>query len=205
MIIKISRQDCLDKYTKLPLREYDKSKDDYDSYYPKKFSSYVLTLAAKSYKGHIKLLGTEIKRLTLNFGFDSLIFLGDVKIPWLYRDSDYKPAKEALQYLVDNKIGKRFEGALQVDTTQLPTFIKHLSWLVRCNTVLPYIHFTDKGQSLIGSICQYGNLHIDTLDKKADNILKTLVDKSKFEYLGDRNCYNKFSKTGAIKGRQISV
>jgi len=44
---------------------------------------------------------------------------------------------KALQYLVDNKISKRFNGALQFDTAEIPTFIKHLAWLVRTNVILP--------------------------------------------------------------------
>ena len=39
-------------------------------------------------------------------GYSELIFLGDLKIPWLSREHDYKPAKQGLQYLVENKIGK---------------------------------------------------------------------------------------------------
>ena len=162
-----------------------------------------MTLLSKSYKGHIKLLGTELVSLTKSLGCDNLIFLGDENIPWLRRFKEYKTFEEALQYLVDNKIGKRFNGALQVHITQLPIFIKHLAWLVRTNGILPYIHFIDPRQNIIGDICQYGNLHIATKTKKTDKYFKELISKSKFEYLPDVNCYNKFSKSSAIKERQI--
>jgi hypothetical protein len=205
MLVKINRQDCISKYPNLPLRVYNFKEEEYDYYYPKIFANYILTLTSKSYKGHMRLLGTELTSLITNFGYDKLIFLGDEKTPWLYRDHDYKPAKEGLQYLKDNKIGKRFNGALQVDTTQLPTFIKHFAWLVRSNAVLPYIHFIDLGQNIIGDICQYGNLHISLKNKKVDTFFKEVISKSKFEYLTDGNCYNKFSKSSAIKGRQSTV
>ena len=96
----------------------------------------------------------------------------------LQKNGKYESFEEALQYLVDNKLGKRFNGALQVDIPQLPPFIKNLAWLVRTNGILPYVHFVDPGQNIIGNICQYGNLHIMTQTKKADKIFKDLISKA---------------------------
>ena len=205
MLTKINRQDCITKYPNLPLSEYNAKEDEYDFHYPKVFAIYTLTLPSKSFKGHIKLLGAELCSLITALGFDKLIFLGDANTPWLYRDHDYPPAKEALQYLANNKIGKRFNGGLQVDIEQLPTFIKHLAWLVRSNAVLPYVHFVDDVQNIIGNICQYGNLHISTKTKNTDTHFKTAIAACKFEYVTDGHCYNKFSKSGAIKGRTATV
>ena len=205
MLIKIDRQEAIDKFPILPLRHYNPTDDEDVFNYPKVFGNHVLTLPSKSYKGHIKLLGTQLVSLANNLGYDSFIFLGDENIAWLRRLNTYESFQEALQYLVDNKIGKRFNGALQVDTTEIPTFIKHLAWLVRTNGILPYVHFIDSGQKIIGNICQYGNLHISTKNKTADNNFKAAIAKSPFTYLTDTNCYNKFSKSGAIKGRTITV
>ena len=205
MLVKINRKDAITKYPNLPLRIYNSKEEEYDLFYPDTFTGYVLTLPSKSLKGHIKLLGAEISRLTTHLGFDKLIFLGDLTIPWLYRDHDFKQAKEGLQFLAGNKIGKRFNGALQVDTNQLATFIKHLSWLVRTNAILPYVYFIDPGQNIIGTICQYSNLHINTANKKADKLLKEFIHNSKFECLTDRICDSNFSKNNAIKGRKIIV
>ncbi len=205
MLIKINRQDAISEYPKLPLRAYNSEKEDYDFFYPETFTGYVLTLPSKSFKGHIKLLAIEIANLTTHLGFDKLIFLGDTTVPWLYREHDFKQAKEGLQFLADNKIGKRFNGALQVGTDQFPTFIKHLSWLVRTNAILSYVYFIDPGQNVIGTICQYGNLHIYTVNKKANKLLKELIDQSKFKSLTDGTCDNKFSKSSVIKGRKLNV
>ena len=209
MIRKINRQDCIKRYPKLPLCKYNLKEDDYDFYYPRTLTGYILTLPSKSFKGHIKLLGEELTSLMIKFGCDKLIFLGDLEIAWLYRVNYFKQfpdarhAKEGFQYLIDNKIGKRFNGALEIDTAQLAGFIKHLAWLVRTNAVLSYVHFIDPGENFFGDICQYGNLHLYTFSLKADKQLKKLIAKSKFEYVKDGNCYNKFSKTGAIKGRRM--
>jgi len=205
MLTKIRRQNCLDKYQTFPLRSYDDRKHEEEFFYPQVLKNYILTLPSKSFKGHISTLGVELTRLTKALHGDTLIFLGDTKTPWLYQNNDYKPVKEAQEYLADKKIGKRFNGALQVDTAELPTFIKHLAWLTRCNAALPYFHFIDKRQNVVGSICKYGNLHLDTLNEQADKILQSFVDSSKFEY-GDKNsCYNWFGKTSAISGRQTVV
>ena len=203
MLTKIKRQGCLDNYQTFPLRSYDK--DEEKLFYPKVFKSYILTLPSKSFKGHVNALGIELNKLTKALQAHTLIFLGDTEIPWLYQFNDYKPVKEAQEYLTANKISKRFDGALQVDTSELPTFTKHLAWLIRCNAALPYFYFIDEGQNIVGSICKYGNLHLDTLKEQVDKSLKTFLDSSKFEY-GDKNsCYNWFSKASAISGRRTVI
>ncbi len=187
------------------MRSYNYDKDEEVFLYPKVFKSYILTLTSKSFKGHITQLGIGLLKLTKQLGHDNLIFLGDTELAWLHQDNDYKPAKEAQQYLVENKIGNRFNGALQVEHSELVTFVKHLSWLTRCNASLPYFHFTDKGQNIIGNICKYGNLHLDTLNETTDKLLRAFVDESKFIYLEGNNCFNQFGKTSAIAGRRIIV
>jgi hypothetical protein len=205
MLTKIRRKDCLEKYQTFPLRSYDVDADEETFFYPEVFKSYILTLPSKSFKGHIATMGKAVANLVKAFHSDTLVFLGDTETPWLYQQNDYKPAKEAQEYLTDKKVGKLFNGALQVDTPEIPTFIKHLAWLTRCNAALPYFHFTDTEQNIIGSICKYGNLHLDALNEEADKTLQSFVHRSKFE-VGDRNsCYNWFSKASAISGRQTIV
>lgn len=205
MLIKINRQACLSKYPCLPQRHYNPDTDEEDYNYPKVFKTYILTVASKSFKGHTTQLGTALVQLTTQFHYDRLIFLGDTPMAWLYQKNDYKPAKEAQTYLVAHKVGKRFNGGLEVEKQDLLSFIKHLSWLTRCNAVLPYVYFTDSGQNMIGHICQYGNLHLDTLNVLTDNQLKAFVETSKLTYLKDNNCSDQFGKKLAITGRRIAV
>jgi len=203
MLIKINRQDCLNTYPNFPLRSYDDKKDEEEFFYPKVFKSYTMTLHSKSFKGHIKQLGLELLQLTQELAYDHLIFLGDKELTWLNQFNDYKPAKEAQQFLVDNKIGKRFNGALQVNSSELVTFVIHLSWLTRCNASLPYFHFTDHGQNMIGHICQYGNLHLDILNEVTAHVIHEFIDQSNLIEIEENNCFNQFGKTSAIAGRSI--
>jgi len=205
MLIKIDRQEAINKFPNLPLRYYNPKEDEDVFNYPKVFENYVLTLPSKSYKGHIKLLGIQLASLAKNLGCDNYIFLGDEASAWLRRFNSNENFQEALQYLFDNKIGKRFNGALQVDTAEIPIFIKKLTWLVRTNGILPYVYFIDPKQNIIANICQYGNLHISTKNKTADKHFKNAIAKSSFTHLAGTTCYNKFSKAGAIKSRTITV
>ncbi|WP_266367088.1 hypothetical protein [Tellurirhabdus rosea] len=203
MLTKIKRQDCLAQYRSFPLRSYDEDEEKF--FYPKVYKNYILVLASKSFTGHVKALGIEMTKLTKAFNANTLIFLGDTEAPWLYQHNDYKPVREAEEYLTANKIGKRFCGALQVNTAELPTFVKHLAWLTRCNATLSNFNFTDEGQTIVGSICKYGNLHLETLNEQADKALKSFVGNSKFQYGDSNSCYNEFGKTSAISGRQTVV
>lgn len=205
MLIKINRQACINKYPILPQREYDPVKEEDKFVYPTIFSIYCLTLPSKSFRGNASMLGSEITLLAKKMGAAELIFMGDLDIAWRYRTHDYNPAKEGLQYLEENTIGKRFNGGLLVSLTELPLFIKHLAWMVRCNAVLAAIYFTDPGQNIIGDLCQYGNLHLQVKTSVADIKVQSIIATSKFEYLADGKCYNKFSKSNSIKGRSIII
>ncbi|RFM26822.1 hypothetical protein [Deminuibacter soli] len=193
MLIKINRTDCLNAFAVFPLRNYNYEKEEEEIYYPAVFKSYLLTVSSRSFRSHVMAMGKQLAKMTEFFNIDSLIFLGDTDRPWQYRNIEYKAAREAKLYLTSNKIGKKFNGALQVDRTALPVFIRHLSWLTRCNAALPYIHFTDAEQQLLGHICQYGNLHFHSLDEKMDSALQAYIAQSRFIYVADNKCHNQFS------------
>lgn len=205
MLTKIKRQECFSRYTNLPWRTYNEETEEEEFFYPKVYRSYVLILPSRSFRGHATALGKELSRLTKELNIPELIFLGDNDLPWLNQDNDYKPAQQAKQYLKDHKVGRRFNGALQVSTSELPVFTRHLTWLTRCNASLPYFHFVDPDQNYVGNICRYGALHFDTMNRHADKLLSAYLVSSNF-LLGDQNsCYNQFGKTSAIAGRQITV
>jgi len=177
MLIQIKRQDCLDEYSNFP--KSDNLKEEF--FYPKFFSSFILTLESKSKNGNIKNLSKEFTKLMIDFGIDSLIFIGDTNRPWLYLNSSNKSAKKALQYLKDNKVSKTFNGALEVKIDEMEEFLVNLSWLVRIFAALPIFNFMDKKQNFVGNICQYGHFHMSLLNKKTDQRFKKVIDKSKLK------------------------
>jgi len=205
MITKINRQIALNKYPAFPTRGYDMVNDEDIFHYPKVHSTIILTLNSKSFRGHINTLATEIINFVKQLDSQYLVFLGDTKTAWLSQKNEYRPANEARQFLVDNNVGQRFNGALQVDGDTLKAFIKHLAWLIRSNAALPYIYFTDKGQNIICTICQYGNLHVSSLNDKTSLLIKRILTTSKLKLLKGATCSNQFGSTSKIIGRQSVV
>jgi hypothetical protein len=201
MIELVERQKALEEFKVFPLRGYDGNGKE-ELFYPAVYRSYVLTSSLKPFSKQIRLLGTEVARLAAKLAMDELFFLGDTEIAWLYQENDYKPVREARAFFVSNKIGKRFNGALQVDTISLPSFIWNISWFIRCNGALPDIYFTGKGQDILGSVCKYGNLHIDLFNKEIAGLFRTLLPESRLMCLNG-NCYCKGVGEGkAIRGRR---
>ena len=205
MLIKINRQDAINKFPNLPLRHYNPKEDEDVFDYPKVFANYVLTLPSKSYKGHIKLLAAELVNLMKNLKANYIVCMGDVNIAWLRRLNTYENFQEALQYLVDNKIGKRFNGALQVTVKQLPIFIKHLAWLGGQMGSYPTFTSLTQDKILSETFANMETFIFQQRSRAADKSFKDAIAKSSFTYLTDGSCYNKSSKSGAIKGRTIIV
>jgi len=201
MLKKISRHITLKEYPKFP--QSNNLTEEF--IYPKVLSSFILTLPARSVKGHVKKLSKELKKLCQSLNFPGLLFLGDTKTAWLYQNNGYKPAKDAYNFLKENNIGKRFNGGLQIDIGNLEIFFYHFIWLTRSNASLPYFYFSDVRQRFLGHICQYGNLHINILDKKINHNLKQAISITSLEYLEGTTCYNQFSNNSRIVGRKIIV
>jgi hypothetical protein len=203
MLKKLSRKEAFQQFPAFPQSNY--IDDEYVGTYPQTFVSFFLTLNSTSIATHVKSLAVELKILLQELKIERLTFLGDTDISWRYQDNDYKPVKESLTFLEENRIGKKFNGALQVDKNSLHPFIKHLFWLTRCNASLAYIHFIDDRQSIIGHICQYGNIHLSSLNRNINELLSKAIENTKFQRLASGQCIDRFSKTGTIKGRQIEL
>ena len=201
MLFKIKRQDCFDKFPKFPRSNYYRE----EFFFPRCYKGYTLTLTALSLKGHIKLLSEELTNLIGLLGYDNLIFLGDTTNPWLWQENDYKPVKEALNYLKINKISRTFNGGLKVSRTELPTFLKHLAWLIRCNAALPDFYFMDEGQNIVGNICKYANIHLFTVNESTDKAFTEYIKSTRLESTDPDNCCNKYCKSSAIIGRRTVV
>ncbi len=93
MIIKIKRQDALDQFPKFPL--YDHVKEEY--FYQEVYKTYRLIVDVKSVKAISRKLSVEFPELIQHLGFNSLIFLGDIKHGWYPRYKQH-----------DDKLVKRF-------------------------------------------------------------------------------------------------
>jgi hypothetical protein len=171
MLKRLSRRTCLKKYPLFP-----KSSPRVNRFFfPEIVGNYVITISAKTETAHIKMLAIEICKLLHNIGIDSILCLGDYPLPWRYQAHNHKPVVKALDYLIKNGIAETFDGAIEVSIQELPEFLVHLYWLQRCCATLPDFHFMDKGQSIVGHICKYGNLHLGIINEEtASTIAKQL-------------------------------
>lgn len=201
MIRKIQRKHFLIDNPDFPQTNYRTG----ESTYPESYSNYLFTLDSKSAKGHARLLSVELSKLVKNMGFGRIRFLGDTNIPWLFRDHDYKPVHDALNYIRENKVSKTFSGALEIDIANLPEFFINLYWLVRCNGVVNYVYFSDAENNILGNICQYGSVHFSVLNKGTDEVFESEIQRTKFKLMSDRDCADPFSKTSTIKHRQVTI
>lgn len=199
MITQIKRKKCLDKYSVFPTRTYIKAIDNEEIFFPDTFADYILTFQSKTYAKHIKSLRIEIDKLMKFMGWDALIFLGDVDLPWRFREGRYKQYDKSLKYLANQNIKKRFKGALLIERKDIPLFIPHLVDLIRTNGIVQYVFFTDPNQDVVCSFCQYTNFHVSTLNEQIDFYFGKFVEESQFEYTDKNDCYNKFDAKGKLR------
>jgi hypothetical protein len=183
MLKKINRKDFLGKYPNFIQANH------YRNTYiiPETYDSYYLCVESKSTIGLCKNLSKEITELLKLLKYETVAFLGDTTTPWLFRDHDYKPVKRGLDYLIENKISKSFNGAIEVSLIELPEFLKHLFWLVRCNGIVIYAHFSDPGFNITASIDQYGIVHFSTINEETDIAFNKVIDETGL-YISDGNC-----------------
>jgi hypothetical protein len=184
MLKKINRKTFLEKYS--DFIQASPYRNKYIS--PETFDSYILYVEAKSTIGLCNNLSKELTKLLKLLQYENVTFLGDTTTPWLFRQHDYKPVKLGLDYLADNKISKSFNGAIQVIDEDLSEFLKHLFWLVRCNGIVIFAHFSDPGFNIMGSICQYGNIHFNTLNEETDRAFNAALEKTGLNISTDNNC-----------------
>ncbi|QIL41856.1 hypothetical protein G7074_22870 [Pedobacter sp. HDW13] len=186
MIKQIKRKKCIKAYPIFPQRTYNKEIEDYDCFYPNTFASHILTLKSKTYRKYLKALGEELSKLLDALELDALIFLGDEKLAWRFREGKYKTFKKGMDFFTKSGIKKDFKGGLIVNKASLPQFIKHFVDLVRTNGIVQYIYFIDKCQSILGSFCNVGNIHIDLMNKNSNELFQSAICSTKFEFLSER-------------------
>ena len=187
MLQKISRQDCLGKYPDFPLRHYNEESDEEDFFYPDVISGRWMELAHHNDEALDSLLATELTKLIRLFGIESLIFLGDNDQPWVTElglsRKDYQPFLQAIEYFLTSKIDNTFNGGVRVRIDDLEGFLIHFYTIVRCDASLPYFHFIDEGQQILGMIHYSGQIRIDSFTKDANKLLETSIPRTGFKFV----------------------
>jgi hypothetical protein len=201
---QISSEDCRLRFPVFPEYGCDPISDEETYHFPETIANAAFILEASSFSRLALKAGKALAAALASLGADSLVFLGDNKIPWRRRDVSCPPARRGLEYLEVKGIGRRFNGGLQFGVDELPVAMRHLLWLVRTNTFLPYLWFTEPAQRFIASPCQYGGLHLSILAGQDANAILKAFSENGFLQVDASSCNERFSK-GGIRGRTIPV
>jgi len=180
MPVKISRDIALIKFRKLPLREYDEINDIEIFHYPKYFSFHWIKLE----KPTNKKLTTEFKRLIQLLGVEKLVVFGQINKPWISgftrERNDLKSLTKAIEYFTSISIKKKFNGALELYTKEIDTFISNFYTLTACDSGFSDYYIIDVDQTILFHIHYSGEIKILTLNKDIQKKLSSHIAKTKF-------------------------
>jgi hypothetical protein len=190
---KVNREKCLREYKNFPTTDNLGE----EAFFPEVYKRYFLSVAKEPKTRYIGKMSVAVAGLIRELGYGALIFIGDGKRPWLHRYQQSacisKSIDEAIQYFKTNQLGKRFNGALKVNTSELSEFVRHTYWLTSPNAALSIFHFMDEGQNILGNICQYGIIHFYTLNSVADDLFNKIVN-DKPTFLFRTECHTPYGK-----------
>ena len=114
-----------------------------------------------------------------------MIFLSDKNSPWITKLSasrtDYPPLQKAVKYFEDHKLGKRFNGGIEVPLKDLPEVFKHYYCITMCDATFHAGYFSDPAQSFIGCLHYSGDLQIAALNKKSEPGMVKALGETKFK------------------------
>lgn len=197
-------QEEVDQLNKERFEEYNKKKDNIEtvSQEDKYIGQIIYNFPQADINDYVENLSAGIVTLATELEWKSMIFLLDYSVPWLDQDNDYEPVKNALNYLKSIGVNDGFVGGFKAEGQDLKDLVKHLFWIIRCNASLPYCWFSGIDTEFVGDICKHGNLHFYLYSEQQ----KIAIQNKTMEMglIEIEECYENFSETGAIEGRQLN-
>jgi hypothetical protein len=165
--------------------------------------SSIFYLQEPDVKVYINTLGDNILTLKAKLGWQPIIFLLDYPTPWFKYNNPYPLVQKSMIYLKSIGVTDTFTGGFIADEINLKELIVNLFWMVRCNSWLPGVYFTGPNQECILHICKYGNLHFDFYSTDQKEMIEQKALELGMLRSEDGRCYEHFSETGAIEGRDL--
>ena len=180
MLQKIKREVCVIKFRNLPLSEYDQQTDSEIYHYPKTYSLYWIKRA----KNSSKHLLSELIKLIEKLSIQQLIFLTETNAPWISKNArthvSVKKLVDAVAYFKSHKIGKHFNGGIQIATENLNQFLPHYFKLTQFDACFHDCNFMDVDQQLIFTIHHSGEIRVMILDQPCDEEFLKFIKETDF-------------------------
>ncbi len=176
----IKRDIALIRFRDLPLEAQDQAADTEWIYYPPSISYHWIKLESKATNS----LPVEFYKLIQSLHIEELVILGRNNKPWISKETrnrtDDEGLLEAISFFNDLKMPKQFNGAVQIQTSEIPEFIPHYFTLTQGDSGFYDYYLTDINQHLLIHIHYTGRIKILTLRKKIVTRLKKAVKNSFF-------------------------
>jgi hypothetical protein len=203
----VSQEEC-DKWNAEAFAKYLNEKDDIEPFSLKDKHTGEVTYTLSQtidIDCYVDNLANTMVALCDRLNWKAVVFLFDYSIPWLYQDSDYKPVKKALDYLKSIGVDNNFNGGFKASRQDIKELTKNLFWLIRCNAALPTCYFSGIVTDFTANICKHGNIHFHFYSQQDKINIGNLATDLGMVDIENGDCYNTFSETGVIEGRQITI
>ena len=192
----------IDIINKQELNEFIQRKDDIIVKKHEYFGEIKYNLIFNDIFNYSIEIGNTLKQLSTELNAE-LIFILDYNVPWLSQENDFEPVVRASSYLRKMGTTEEFNGAYKLSGDELAEFAANLFWIIRCNASLPYCWFSTENHQFVGSICQYGNLHIHSYSEAIKTQIEKFADRQTLVKIDE--CIEAFSENGGIDERQIAL
>lgn len=163
----------------------------------------IAELPCRTFDLFAETIGGKIEALCSAMWWDVLLVLPVMATPYLIQENDYPPVERATAALIDLGLASDFMGGMVLQPSSAASVFNPLFWIVRCNASAPYIAFAAAGSAVVGTLCDYGNIHFDTYKATEKAQLEDALGDVGFNIPPDGVCDEKFSDESAVDGRKM--
>lgn len=149
-------------------------------YYPQSSYTYWIKLEKLTNRKLVQ----ELIQLIRYIGLNELIVLNENNQPWISNftrnRTDFQALKDAVQYFDEVKVGKKFNGALQIELDELEKFLHHFYCLTVYDGGFGYFNISDAKQDLLLFIHYDGEVKLTVLVPEKNEVVLKAIQSTSF-------------------------
>lgn len=169
------------------------------------YEQIIAELPQNSREGFFDIFGKKISLLFEHLNWAETSVVASSPIPYLVQKNDYPPVKTSTKNLKAIGISKSYSDGFVLTKPTTDTFFKNIFWITRCNASAPEILFSGAHSSIIGMLCQYGNIHFNCYNSDAKIQLTKALAEVGFIVAEDGYCRDSFSGTRITEERSLEI